>query len=386
MAKTGLHIETEQGYIAVKVGGMPISRYAPQIFQLLTQHGLDAAREMLARPIMSDRGITLQWFAQTSIPSITPWRQATLSQQINCLAQLIEMANAIAALRRKLAGLSVPSLTIIDQILQNLTVIPSTEAIFLAGRQPLLVQWGYYSEERTAVDLPSLHHQLQQQFAKESVALEYQCPEAVESSHSTFRYRYYLAAAVAVLVIAGAITISRPVSKPPLVSLSPIILTQDDVKMSIEGILTASRDLPVNSAELIIPPPESKPTRVIKSKVPLMIPALSRYQGNINFLKGTWLTTLHLNDKLSTVSYRFNHGRASTRIANDHRYCTTTSQAAFTSTGKLVISTLKAHCSDGSTLPVITLICEKSAPNTQCRWKQNASTTQPIKLYSERDL
>lgn len=66
MSKAGLQIEKGQEYIAVKVEGIPLGRYAPQIFQLLSQHGLDTVRVALAQPVFSDQGIALQWFPQVS--------------------------------------------------------------------------------------------------------------------------------------------------------------------------------------------------------------------------------------------------------------------------------------------------------------------------------
>ena len=42
MAQAGLPLDKGHDYIAVKVEGIPLGRYAPQIFQLLSQHGLDA--------------------------------------------------------------------------------------------------------------------------------------------------------------------------------------------------------------------------------------------------------------------------------------------------------------------------------------------------------
>ncbi|WP_241572547.1 anti-sigma factor [Rosenbergiella nectarea] len=386
MSKAGLQIEKGQEYIAVKVEGIPLGRYAPQIFQLLSQHGLDTVRVALAQPVFSDQGIALQWFPQVSAQTLTPWRQATLSQQVRCLAQLIEMAKSIDALRQHLTPPSSRSLTIIDQILQNLTVIPSIEAIFLADQQPLLLHWGYYSQDRIAVDLPSLYHRLQQQLEAESPPPPCEHTE-ISPSHPTQRaFIYYLAAAVVALFILGAIALNatRPGLKQPLATYPPVVSTVDEVKKSLEGAIAASRALPLHPAELIAPPPEVKPIQVKKTRVPLMIPARSRYLGNTDFLEGAWLANLNKNNKITTLSYHFTHGQAKTLIVTGQQNCSTTSQASFTSTGKLIINATKARCNDGTTLPAITLICEKSAPNTQCRWKQNPSTPQPIELYSER--
>ncbi|WP_241645083.1 hypothetical protein [Rosenbergiella metrosideri] len=382
MAKAGLPLYKGHDYIAVKVEGIPLGRYAPQIFQLLSQHGLDAVRRMLAQPVLSDQGIALQWFPHSSNQVITPWCQASLSQQVDCLAQLMERIDAINTLRQQLAGQRTRSLTIIDQILQNLTVIPSTEAIFLVDQQPLLAQWGYYDQGRTAVDIPSLQHRLQQHLEDESAADDTPSP----SKRSSTPYRYALAVAVITLFIAGAITFLRPSTKPSFATLPHIISTVDEIQQSIEGMMTASQALPLQPAELALPPPESRPIRVKKSRVPLMIPAHSRYQGNVDFLNGTWLTNLRLDNTTAAVTFDFSHGKAITRITFGQQRCMTTSQSAFTSSGKLVIKTAKARCDEGMTLPIITLICEKSAPNTQCRWQQKPSTLLPVKLYSERTL
>ena len=385
MAQAGLPLDKGHDYIAVKVEGIPLGRYAPQIFQLLSQHGLDAVRRMLAQPVLSDQGIALHWFPHRSNQVITPWCQATLSQQVDCLAQLMERIDAITTLRQQLAGQRTRSLTIIDQILQNLTVIPSTEAIFLADQQPLLAQWGYYDQGRTAVDIPSLQHHLQQRLGDESAADDTPT-ESSPSKRSSAPYRYALTVAVITLSIAGAITFLRPSTKPTLATLPDIISTVDEIQQSVQGIMTASQALPLQPAELTLPPAEIRPIRVKKSRVPLMIPARSRYQGNVDFLNGTWLAKLRLDNTTAAVTFDFSHGKASTRISFGQQRCMTTSQSAFTSSGKLVIKTAKARCDEGMTLPIITLVCEKSAPNTQCRWQQNPSTLLPVKLYSERTL
>ena len=387
MAKAGLSLDKGHDYIAVKVEGIPLGRYAPQIFQLLSQHGLDAVRRMLTQPILSDQGIALQWFPQTSIQVITPWRQATLSQQVHCLAQLMERIDAINRLRQQLAGHSPRSLMIIDQILQNLTVIPSTEAIFLVDQQPLLAQWGYYDQERTAVDLPSLHLRLQQHLEEESAAAHAPA-ESLPSKRPSAAYRSTLIAAVVTLFIAGAVSLTalRPSTKPPLATLPHSISPVDEIQQSVEDVMTASQALPLRPAELTLPPPVVTPVRVKKNRVPLMIPARSRYQGNIDFLNGTWLANLRLYNTTVAVTFDFSHGKANTRIAFGHETCTTTSQSAFTSSGKLVIKAAKARCDGGKTLPIINVFCEKSAPNTQCLWQQNPSTLLPVELYSERTL
>ncbi|WP_241617021.1 hypothetical protein [Rosenbergiella epipactidis] len=387
MAQAGLPLDKGHDYIAVKVEGIPLGRYAPQIFQLLSQHGLDAVRRMLAQPVLSDQGIALQWFPHRSNQVITPWCQATLSQQVDCLAQLMERIDAITTLRQQLAGQRTRSLTIIDQILQNLTVIPSTEAIFLADQQPLLAQWGHYNQERTAVDLPSLHQLLQQHLEEESAAA--QAPaESLPSKRPCAPYRYSLSVAVITLFIAGAITITtlRSRTTPPIATLPHIISTVDKVQQSVKGVMIASQALPLRPAELTLPPPELIPIRVKKSRVPLMIPARSRYQGNIDFLNGTWLANLRLDNTTAAVTFDFSHGKANTHIAFGQQTCTTTSQSGFTSSGKLIIKTAKARCDEDKMLPIITLVCEKSAPNTQCRWQQNPSTLLPVELYSERTL
>lgn len=388
MAKAGLPLDKGLDYIAVKVEGIPLGRYAPQIFQLLSQHGLDRVRRMLAQPVLSDQGIALQWFPHTANHSITPWRQATLSQQVHCLAQLMESIDAINTLRQQLVGQRTRSLTIIDQILQNLTVIPSAEAIFLADQQPLLAQWGHYNQERTAVDLPALHHLLQQHLEEESAAAQAPAEESLPSKRPRAPYRYSLTVAVITLFIAGAITITalRPRTTPPVATLPHIISTVDEVQQSVKGVMMASQALPLRPAELTLPPPERIPIRVEKSRLPLMIPARSRYQGNIDFLNGTWLANLRLDNTTTAVTFDFSHGKANTHIAFGQQTCTTTSQSAFTSSGKLIIKTAKVRCDEGKTLPMITFVCEKSAPNTECRWQQNPSTLLPVELYSERTL
>lgn len=386
MAQTGLQIEAGQDYIQVKVEGIPLGRYAPQIFQLLSQHELDHVRRLLAQPVFSEQAIALQWFPPPLVHYIKPWAEITLTEKVRCLTELIEMKNSLDILRQQLSRDDESTSRIIDPILQNLTVIPSTESIFFADGHPLIVHWGYYPQNRVALNLSSLHQDLAQQLAAQYSPAQ---PPSVEtlSPQAPSRSRVYLLSAglVAVLVSTLVIlTVLQPANKPPRTVLPPVVASIDEVKQTLGDIMAVSRALPLSPAEFIAPPPELTSTPEKISRVPLMIPARSRYQGSIDFLANRWMTHLEFNDKSITMTYDFNNDQASTLLSSGSQRCLATSRAAFTATGKLIINTAKARCSDGKTLPVITVICEKSAPHTQCFWQQRSKTLMPIDLFSEK--
>lgn len=385
MVKTVLQVEKGQNYIAVNVEGIPLGRYAPQILHLLSQYGLDAIKGSLAQPIFTHHGLASQWLSPVSSQPITPWREATLPQQVSCLATLIEMAKAIESLRRELSQHDNRSLTIIDQVLKNLTVIPSTDAIFLVNQQPLLLYWGYYSQDRHAVDFYHLHNRLQQTLGEESSPAQPDTTVLPRLAHHKTSRIYYTAAALGALSIAGTLCFNamQPTKIVPTPPAQEFVAPADEVKLTLKALTAATQALPIQAAEYIAPPPRVKPVVMKKIRVPIMIPERSRYQGNTDFLDGTWHANLKVNTKIVIITYRFKHGQASTTVKNGQQHCVTTSQAAFTAAGQLFINTAKTHCNDSSMLPAITLVCEKSAPNTQCIWKQNPSTTLPVVLYSE---
>lgn len=386
MAQTGLQIEAGQDYIQVKVEGIPLGRYAPQIFQLLSQHKLDQVRRVLAQPVFSERDIALQWFPPPLVQHIKPWAEITLTEKIRCLTQLIEIKNSIDTFRQQLSCDDESTSRIIDPILQNLTVIPSTESIFFADEHPLIVHWGYYPQNRVALNLHSLHQDLAQQVAAQYPPAE---PPFIEtlSPPAPTRTRVYLLSTGLVAVLVSTLVIVnvlQPAIKPPRTVSPPVVASIDEVKQTLDDVMAASRALPLSPAEFIAPPPEltSAPEKI--SRVPLMIPARSRYQGSIDFLASRWTTHLEFSDRRITMTYDFNNDQASTLLSSGSQQCSATSRAAFTAKGKLLINTAKARCSDGKNLPAITVICEKSAPHTQCFWQQRSKTLMPIDLFSEK--
>ena len=380
MLRTALQIENRYDYVAVNVEGMPIGHYTAQIFKLLSTHGLASVCQLFAHPVYYRRGSEVQWFYQGAATELLPWKKASHSQQLKAIDLLIEIREQIEVVRQQLPRPFTRSIKIIDQILSNLTIIPTTEAIFFTEHQPLVIYWGYFTAQHRAIELPQLQDSLQQ-LAVEELA---QTPtDTLAPQPAGWPWSQWILALVFGFTLALTSEMlsyrAHPTSSPhtTLIPLQP-----DAVEVAVNRLVMATESLPVKPALLKAPTPVPQVIPV-KRKEPLMIPALSRYRGDISFLNGDWVTTLAEQSAPITLRYSFYQGQAKTTAEVGAQRCQTLSKAAFTAKGDLVIASGRTVCAEGLQLPVLTLRCKKSQPNTQCVWLKNSSVHLPIALERE---
>ncbi|MBT0720906.1 hypothetical protein HGT70_06370 [Rosenbergiella collisarenosi] len=374
MVRTALEVTPTQEYISVNVEGIPVGRYAPQIFQLLTEAGVDDISQCFAQPSYGRQGRPPLWFCSATSQPIIPWQKATRSQQAACVARLVEIIKAIEHFRSQLPQHITYSLSIIDKILQNLTVLPSTDAIYCVNQQPLIVYWGYYDAEHRAIDVNKLY---QHYFPDTEKALP-ASPDlpSVAKPISGYGMTRLIGLVLLLLIGAGYYEVRQPSASPfPTPSLTKL----DQVRITHERLVNVIQSLPMMLASDIPPPIAEKPKIVRK---PLMIPSSSRLRGDIAFLNGVWTTTLPDTARHIQVTFRFKDGRATTILASGAMRCKVTSKAAFTAKGQLTITSTRKRCTNALSAYTPTLVCENSTPNTQCLWKKNTTTRLPITLLN----
>ena len=380
MVRTALEVTPTQEYISVNVEGIPVSRYAPQIFQLLAEAGLGDICQCFAQPSYGRQVTPPLWFCSATSQTIIPWQKATQSQQAACVARLVEIIKAIELLRSHLPQRITSSLSIIDKILQNLTVLPSTDAIFCVNQQPLIVYWGYYDAKHQAIDL----HKLYQHYfpdTEESAPASPPQP-SVSKSLSGYVMTRLIGVVLLLLISAGYYEVRRPSPSPipsPSPSPSPSPTKLDQVRSTRERLVKVIQSLPITLASDIPLPVAEKPQSPPKS---LMIPSSSRLRGDTTFLDGVWTTTLPDTTRHLFVTFHFKNGRATTTLASGAMRCMATSRAAFNAKGLLTITTTKKRCTNALSAYRPTLVCENSTPDTQCLWKKNKTTRLPITLLN----
>ncbi|WP_241622590.1 hypothetical protein [Rosenbergiella australiborealis] len=384
MVRIGLQAGSGEEFIAVKVKGMPIGRYAAQIRQLLTEYGLEGISRYFAQPVFSSHADKAQWFYDTRFETLTPWQEASTAQKLSGLQQLIAMTDAIERLRLALPKQAKRSLSFIDQILKNLTLIPSIETIFLVNQQPVLLYWGYYGADQRTVDFRQCYDSLSETQAVPSPPVSVPQPSAQHRRCHKIALRNGLLAVILAATAWGfyhqsVFTIPRQDDSKEVAQIAK----SDDMAVIMQNLTTITHNLPVQPAKYQAPAPQLAEVKAKKTKQALMIPTAARYQGSTSFLDGIWYAEVQENNHTTRFTFDFRHGKAKTTLRSGSQHCVTQSHASFSSAGQLAIVTARSTCQGQLTLPATTILCEKSQPNTECQWKKNASSSLPVTLYRE---
>lgn len=388
MVQTWLTGGSTGQYIAAKVEDMPIGHYAAQLMALLRQRGLADLADCLALPVYGQEQV--QWYYQGQVRQNISWREASAKQQVVCLEKLLKMTHSVSLLQEQMRHLSLPSSTLIDQILQNLTVLPSTDVIRIINQQPVILFWGYFSTDRQQLDLAKLHAELAQQLAPSDPPKEegpvtpvlMPTPLVPQRKQLTVK-KITLCLLIGMLIVAATSCYlfflpAQPVAVTPLTVPEPIKVTP--VERELTHLAATVVRLPLMKARYDAPP---APKAVELPKViwhKLMIPARSRYQGNIDFLNGRW----QASDGKNNIEFNFKQGKSLTQFTRANSLCSVISNAAFTASGKLLITSSKAQCQPQLTTTLPTIVCENSSPNTRCHWRDASSPQTAITLLQEQ--
>jgi hypothetical protein len=155
VAEQTLVLTTTLGVRPLGVRGEPLHSTQTQIRTAIRRRLGDRYAALLAEAQPHADGPGLDWYAEVE-GRVRPLRELPAAERADVVAEVYRMLEQIAEVGRELARSGTGDAALTGRSLQLATGRPSDDYIFLIGKQPVIVAWGYEHEALPRPLIPNL--------------------------------------------------------------------------------------------------------------------------------------------------------------------------------------------------------------------------------------
>lgn len=135
--------------------GNPVYLAASQLRSAMMRRLGPEVADAFAIPQRNESGDTIDWYAPQA-GTVVPWSAASPEERANAKDQLLAIRERVDELAREMAAATHSERQAFGRLLEQVTVFPDEEHVYLVDDRPVLTFWGFYKNEAVVGSDPLL--------------------------------------------------------------------------------------------------------------------------------------------------------------------------------------------------------------------------------------